>query len=96
MSYDDDRLHLVADMIVAHTRLRPPSGDCSCGDTVPLGRSFAVHQAHHILRALEQADREHDPRCISLNGDIENRIFCDCKTLAMLDRYQQTGEGREP
>jgi hypothetical protein len=28
--------------------------------------------------------REHDPRCLSLT-ESENNVYCDCRTLAMID-----------
>jgi hypothetical protein len=39
----------LADLLIDHTRLRGISGDCSCGHVVPLGHSFAAHQADAIV-----------------------------------------------
>lgn len=43
---------VIAETLVDHTRLRPPSGVCSCGHEVPLGCSFAEHQAAACVDAL--------------------------------------------
>lgn len=42
----------IAERLIHHYQVRPPYGDCSCGHVVPLGHSFAEHQASAILAAL--------------------------------------------
>lgn len=34
-----------------HIRIDVPHGDCSCGHVVPLGHSFAAHQADALAKA---------------------------------------------
>jgi hypothetical protein len=43
---------LIASVLIEHTRLRGIEGDCSCGHVVPLGKSFARHQAEQVVAAL--------------------------------------------
>lgn len=41
----------VARVLIDHTRTDGIHGDCSCGHVVPLGHSFAAHQADALARA---------------------------------------------
>lgn len=45
-----DPAQAVAEALVAHTRLSS-DGRCSCGHVVPLGHSFANHQAAQVVAA---------------------------------------------
>jgi hypothetical protein len=49
----DQAVQIITAVLIAHTRIRPPAGDCSCGHVVPLGHSFTAHQAERIVAALE-------------------------------------------
>lgn len=42
---DEQWVRDAGETLVAHTRMNPPSGRCYCGHEVPLGHSFAEHQA---------------------------------------------------
>lgn len=42
----------MAQALIDHTRINGIHGDCSCGHVVPLGRSFAAHQAAGMRAAL--------------------------------------------
>lgn len=63
-----DPVQAVAEALIDHTRLRPPSGECSCGHEVPLGHSFAMHQAEAAVadaRPLIAAETLH-----AMAGDL--------------------------
>jgi hypothetical protein len=51
-------INALADVLAVHQRVSPPSGECSCGHTVPLGQRFTTHQVQmlladkHVLPAL--------------------------------------------
>lgn len=46
----DERVHEIAELLVAHTRMSI-EGQCHCGEKIRLGTSFAVHQAEAITAA---------------------------------------------
>lgn len=48
----------MARVLIDHTRIDGIHGDCSCGHVVPLGRSFAAHQAAAYRAAIVGPDLE--------------------------------------
>jgi len=52
-----DAVEVVASVLSAHIRMDAPGGRCSCGYTVPLGKSFITHQAQAVVAALRAAIR---------------------------------------
>lgn len=51
----------VMDLLIEHTRINPPSGECSCGFIGQLGRRFTEHQAQELHKAgLLRPDLEDD------------------------------------
>lgn len=50
-----DYRFLMADVLVMHTRLSD-EGKCFCGDVVPLGKSFAMHQADAQVDVIMRID----------------------------------------
>jgi hypothetical protein len=48
-----EQVHVIADVLRQHQRLKPPSGQCTCGHEVPLGRLFSEHQAREVMAALD-------------------------------------------
>lgn len=44
----------LAGVLISHTRIAGIHGDCSCGHVVPLGHSFAAHQADALVAHLTQ------------------------------------------
>jgi hypothetical protein len=50
-----DRMRLIEttyQALIRHNQERPPSGECLCGYTVPLGYRFSAHVAADIIDAL--------------------------------------------
>jgi hypothetical protein len=55
-----DVTDLVASVLIEHTRINGIAGDCSCGHVVPLGKSFARHQAAAVVAALVERGARDD------------------------------------
>lgn len=50
-------------------------------------------RVRELVAEVRRLQKTHDSRCISLTGKPENRVYFDCRTLAILD-YAQT-EGKD-
>lgn len=61
MSDETDTTSEVARVLIEHTRIDGIHGDCLCKHVVPLGHSFAAHQAAMLAEAglLRRADTDH-------------------------------------